>query len=122
MTDMPHEKGSPLDRFAVRLLPQVRQRDDGTFEGLYPGMDWSVTGGSADEVMDQLLAEDLRQNDQDPYARIQMIESVVSRHLENPIDGVQLLDRAEYDRIRRGPDAETELDRAFGDQSRSDGD
>lgn len=114
MTDAPHDERGPLDRFAVRLVPQVHEREDGTFEGSYPGMDWSVTGGTSEEVMDQFLSEDLRHKDHDPYARIEKIESVVSRHLESPIDGVQLLDRAEYDRISRGPDAEAALDRAFG--------
>jgi hypothetical protein len=113
VTDSPRERISPLDRFAVRLHPQVRERDDGTFEGSYPGMDWTVTGGTAEEVMDQLQAEDLRHNDLDPYARIEKIESVIVRHLENPVDGVQLLDRAEYDRLSKGPNAEAELDLAF---------
>lgn len=111
MTDSP--RASPLDRFAVRLSPRVRQRDDGTFEGTYPGMDWTVTGGSAEEVMDQLLGEDLRRNDQDPYGRIQLIEDVILRHLEEPVDGVDLLDFAEYERLRKGPNSDAELDRAF---------
>lgn len=120
MTDIPREGEGLLDKYAVRLVPQVRERGDGTFEGSMPGMDWSATGDTPEDVVEKLLAEDLCRNDEDPYARLEQIESVIARHLKSPISGIHVLDVAEYDRIRRGPEADAELDRAFGDE-RADG-
>ncbi len=98
--------GDELYQYAFHMEPQLRTDGD-VWTASYPGSDWSVSGPSRDEALQQLGDEFVqRQNSgDDPLA---YADDVYRRHLREPIDGIYAVDNELYRRLIDAPAEERE--------------
>jgi hypothetical protein len=93
--------GDELHQYAFHMEPQL-QTDGVVWTASYPGSDWSVSGPSRDEALQQLGDEFVRRQNSgdDPLA---YADDVYRRHLREPIDGIYAVDNELYRQLIDAP-------------------
>ncbi|BCO99326.1 hypothetical protein [Mycobacterium intracellulare] len=100
---------SSASRYVLVVRPRVEQQGDQSWKAWYPKSDWHVMADTKDNAAQKLRDEfERRLNagevDTEPE------ESLLERHLTDPIPGVYAIDRDVYMRMRTGPNFRSDLD------------
>lgn len=113
---------SPVDgdsiywKHVVNIRPLITRQDDKRWRAQYPELDWYVSADSEQAAGEKINAEALRRLDAgEPDA--QPPQTILERHLANPIPGVYALDRELFVYLRE-KGVRSELDNAFEEAER----
>lgn len=110
-------EGDPaLEQYAARIRPLTTQQDDGQWRAQYPGLNWYVTADTEQAAAAKLGEEALRRVDAGED-NAQPPHDLLTRHLVEPIPGVQALDRELFVYLRQEHGVQA-VERAFEESER----
>ena len=96
-------------QYELVVRPQAKQHTDQTWTAWYPKSDWSVTGTTKSEALQELRSEFERRLSAG-LANNEPDDALLAEHLAAPIPGVYAIEHAAYMRMRSGPNFQQTLD------------